>query len=329
MRLQSAVLLAILLCLGTVTWRLSRGSPDQAPWLRVEAAAYATVGQAFPMRIELDVRQRDAFLAADLHWMSSRGEPRGFLGAGLPQPIGPRDRIYRFNVPVPAHEDLGSVQGIIYLTTTGDWQDRIEVAVTAPIPVTTGSIPYTQQLHPLAAYEPSAQPAIVHSESPIVRILIGSVWLICGVSLRHPRVRSRWRWLSLMCFAAVLWEFSNAQTLLADRVRAVAVEERFYFERREFQQALTLMIVVGTAGTAVAVARRVRDPGRSFALLGLCSYSAAALLGLVSLHEVDSLMFTPVLGIPSGQIAKLAAAAGVTGIAGRAMFPPDDGGSRR
>ena len=326
-RLRPVVLpLGLLLLAAAVLFGALRPRA-QAAWLRVEAPPHALVGQMLSVRVTLSEPAPDVWLVVDLHAMSTRREPRGFLSSSSPQRVARTTRAYTFEAPVVAADDLGHVQAIVFLSRSGRWEDRSRVAVTVAIPV--GSKGTTERLEPLPAYDQAEQAASLPAASPALRASIAALWLLGGLILcwtqsRPPAgeggfadpARRRSGWLALACAAAAVWELSNAETSLASHARAFAFEHRLYYERHSVQQWITIAVVMGTAAL-VAIRLRPSRAERGPLPAALWLYAGISLTNLLSLHELDRLLAASVLSVPLVQVAKLSAALVGLGLAVR------------
>jgi hypothetical protein len=297
---------------------------EQAAWLRVEAPPHALVGQMLAVRVTLSEPAPDGWLVVDLHAMSTRREPLGFLSSSSPQPVAQTTRSYTFEAPVVAADDLGHVQAIVFLSPSGRWEDRLRFAATAAIPVESKRT--TERLEPIPVYDRVEEVASLPAASPAMRASIAALWLLVGLVLcwtwirppaREARstdsARHRSGWLALACAAAAVWELSNAETGLANHARAFAFEHRLYYERRTVQEWITVAVVMGTVALAAIRLRPSRD-GRGLLPAALWLYAGISLTTLLSLHELDRLLAASVLSVPLVQVAKLAAA--LTGLIG-------------
>jgi hypothetical protein len=317
-RLRPVVLpLGLLLLAAAVLFGALRPRA-QAAWLRVEAPPHALVGQMLSVRVTLTEPTADVWLAVDLHAMSTRREPRGFLSSSSPQRVARTTRAYTFEVPVVAADDLGHVQAIVFLSPSGRWEDRLRAASTVAIPV--GSKGTTGRLEPIPAYDPAEEVASLPAASPALRVSIAALWLLAGLVLCWTRsrppareaaftdpARRRSGWLALACAAAAVWELSNAETSLASHARAVAFEHRLYYERRSLQEWITIAVVMGTVALAALRLWPSRDGG-GLLPAALWLYAAISLTNLLSFHELDRLLAASVLSVPLVQVAKLSAA---------------------
>lgn len=311
-RLRPAVL-SLGLLLAAAAWLGALWPRAEAGWLRVEAPARALAGRTLPMRVTLsEPPGAGGWLAVDLHAVSSRREPLGFVAAAAPRPLAPATRSYDFEAIVPAGGDLGAVEVVVFLSSSGRWEDRSRAAATAAIPVVgTGA---ASELVPVPAYEPEPGVAAVPPASLPLRAALAAPWLLAAFAMRR-----RSGGLALACAAAGIWELTALGAVLGAEVRALALEHRVYYERRMWQQWASVAVGIG----AVALAA-VGLPGRAtHASLraALWVYAGIALTQLLSLHELDRLSATPV-----GPVPLVHAAAFATSLAalGAALLAPGD-----
>ena len=317
-RLRPVVIpLGLLLLAASVLFGALRPRAPAA-WLRVEAPPHALVGQMLTVRVVLSEPAPDVWLVVDLHAMSTRREPLGFLSSSAPQRVARTTRAYTFEVPVVAADDLGSVQAIVFLSRSGRWEDRLCAAATVAIPV--GSKETTDRLEPIPAYDPAEAVASLPAASPALRVSIAALWLLGGLALCWTQIRPpaheagftdparrRFPWLALACAAAAIWELSNAETSRANHARAVAFDHRLYYERHSVQEWITIAVVMGTVALA-AIRLRPARAGRGPLPAALWLYAGISLTSLLSLHELDRLLAVSVLSVPLGQVAKLSTA---------------------
>lgn len=289
-----------------------------ASWLLVEAPAHAIAGQTVPVRVTLTVPAEDTRLAVDLHWTTSRGEPRGFLSSSTPRWVHRHARMYTFEVPVPPQAELGAVTAVLYLSPSGRWEDRTAVAVTARIPVRKSGPPVPAE--PISAYEQTGEVPRPADPSPALRYVIAGLWLLGGLGLRRERAAgAETDRLAVACLLAAAWELSNAELLLSESARAAALAQRLYYERLWLQVGATLAILAGTTALVVSALRRspLRRAGLVRAVLWI--YAAISLAGLVSFHETDRWLGLPVSAVPLAQVAKAGLAVATLALA---LWPP-------
>lgn len=292
-------LLLLIAAIGSGLLRTERS----ATWLHAEAPPHAIAGQTLPIRVTLAMPTSKTHLGVDLHWATSRREPRGFLSTSPARPVDRREAIYTFELPVPPRDDLGYVSAILFESSSGRWEDRTRVAQTALIPIRTSGAPGSAERIPV--YELESEVVASAASSPTLRLAIAVLWLLCAIVLGRRRPYAGAGWLAVACAAAAIWELSNAELSLARLARAAALEYRLYYERFWLQEAATIAILVAAA--ALLGSLFLRSPARRLRLLraALWLYAAVSLAGLVSLHEADRLLALPVLSVPLAQVAKL------------------------
>ena len=259
---------------------------------------------------------------ADLHWSGPGHEPRGFLSSGSPQNVTPAGGVFVFEIPVPARPNLQHIRAIICLGPTVRWVDRQKAVETEEIPVQpAGSDPDRSALKPLGTHEISVEPAVPAKEARWPRPMNAALWFAAGTlawracpseSIKRKTVVA-WLdhgrlWLAVACWAAALFEFSQADLYLAARSRAYAQEHGVYFERRWLQQTATGLALGGAAIAALVAARRIKSPARSVAVLSLEMFAAVSLAGSFSLHQLDQAFALQMGPLLLGQLIKLSLA---------------------
>lgn len=301
-----------------------------ATWIRVETPPHAILGKGFPVRVTLDAPVRSAQLAVDLHWLGSHSTARGFLAGSPPQRVDTRQGAYTFELPVDARTDLGQVQVILFLSPSGRWEDRIESATTAPIPVEPHGT-----LEPFAstpAYEVRSESIPASTPSPVLRISTAVLWLLSSFALWRRGARpvrdrlenvellgARLRWLAAACLLAAIWELSTLETFLPQIARAAALEHDLYAKRFWAQRWITLVFLTGVLAWLAFALRRSPLHWTDLVAAALGLYAGISLSSLVSLHEIDRILSVTILSIPSAQIAKFSVAIAVFVLASRGM----------
>jgi hypothetical protein len=302
-----------LVFLGIITWLLLTRPKPSATWLRVEAPVSISQGDPATIRVTLIGVEGNPQLNVDFHGTAQRNRPLRVVAAGQPQPVESSGGGLDFRLTVPARPDLTSVHAIIYLSPTGGWSDRIRVAKSDPIPVETG--PSTDRsLHPLPSHDHTSDPVIPRLETTGLRYLIAGLWLAGGsvLALRCKRARrekagepsARGVLLMAACVGVALTELLRIESLVGRAARQLAFKHGFYDERVLPQQLAILLLVLGVTALAVFILLRARN--RRFAL-GLLLHTAIAFAAILSLHEVDALIYATAFGLPLEQLAKLSA----------------------
>ena len=312
-RLRFAALWLAVVLLAAFAWFGVLRPRPVSTWIRVETPPHAIPGKGFPVRVTLDAPVGNAQLAVDLHWLGSRSTARGFLAGSPPQRVDGRRDTYTFELPVYARTDLGQVQVILFLSPTGSWEDRIEAAATAPIPVQPhGTL---EPFATISVYDVRDESVPHSAPSPVLRALIAVLWLLSSIALW--RRGARLRWLAAACLLWALWELSTLETFIPQIARAAALEHELYAERFWAQQWSTLAFLAGVLAWLAFTLRRSplhRTDGIA-AAIGL--YAGISLSSLVSLHEIDRILSVTILSIPSAQVAKLSVAVAVLFLASR------------
>jgi len=329
-RLRFAALSLGVASLAAFAWFGVLRPRPMATWLRVETPSHAILDKGFPVRVTLDAPVRSAQLAVDLHWLGSRSTARGFLVGSPPQRVDARQEPYTFELPVDTRPDLGQVQIILFLSPTGRWEDRIESATTAPIPVqphgTLGPVASTP------AYAVRSESFPPSAPSPALRISIAVLWLLSSIALwrrgARPGLGRDWlepvgsrgvrlRWLAAACLLAALWELSTLETFLPQIARAAALEHDLYAERFWTQQWITLAFLAGVLAWLAITLRGSPLHRKDVIAAALGLYAGISLSSVVSLHEIDRILSVTILSIPSAQVAKLFVAIAVLVLASR------------
>lgn len=315
---RSVQLCLVVLVLSTA-WFVSRPDPV-SPWVRVEAAPYATL--AHPMRLNARVAPQPApaYIVADLHWSSPRREPRGFLVGGSAHPVGIEGGAFAFEYLVPDRNDLGYVHAVFYLSPTNRWEDRIRWAVTDPIPFLRAEATQDARAEPWPVRDyPSGGAESRRSPSLTATWLTTLVWLaaaigcvrlsrIAGIGAPASLTASRHLLLTAVaCVMAALWESIGAATVLGSEGRRWAFDERLYYERATLQKIVTVLFVAAAAFAVAWILPRTRNAGHQAVLLGLISFGAAAGVDVLSLHAIDELFSAAWWGIPAIQWVQFAA----------------------
>ncbi len=316
---RAAIPVSLLLLAAAIWLGLLRREPP-ASWLRVEAPPHAIASQILPVRVLLDAPE-DTLVGVDLHWATTRREPRGLLSTSPRQRVDGGESTHTFELPVAVPDDLGHVSAILFLSASGRWEDRTAAAATPLIPIRTSGV--LEPLEPIPAYDlPRAEGSTV-TASPLLRNTIAVLWVLSGISLWRLGVRGPAGWLALACLAAAVWELSNVEEALSGTVRAAALEHRLYYERFWLQRSLTFAIVAATAASIVWALRRSRVGTTDLVRAALCLYSGISLASLVSVHGTDRFMGSPIFSVPFAQVAKLAIAIAILLLArGSASSPP-------
>jgi hypothetical protein len=101
----------------------------------------------------------------------------------------------------------------------------------------------------------------------------------------------RWRVVAAVFLALAIWRIGLFESRLQDDVREWARQRGLYEQRRSYQEAATLLMLAGSALAVVQVAVRGGFRRSTYALGAAGALAIYSLVRLVSLHELDSLLF--------------------------------------
>lgn len=297
-----------LLAAGT-WWLITRPKPS-ADWLRVEAPSRIAPGETVTLRITPIGLTENLLLNADLHGTTDRYRPLRVVGHGQPQRVGLSGQSLEFRLTVSERPDLAEVHAIIYVSPTGGWSDRVRVAKSEPVSVKAGAAT-NRELQPLRIHEHTPDPENPRVELHGVRWLLITLWfVVTGVLVARLKNSTdgtqRRRALTPIaaCLAIALSEIIHLEPVASDAARQLALKYGFYDGRLLPQKIAIVGAVVVVAALATFILLKARQRRLVLGLLGYAAIVAAAIL---SLHEVDALLYTTIGGTPVEQLAKLAA----------------------
>jgi hypothetical protein len=314
------------MCFAT-WWCLGRLGPH-ADWLEVEAPTEAVVGQDFPIKVRLTRVSGGGFISTDLHWKSTRDITRGFLASGGSKPLEPNEMTYDFKVPVPQKDELRFVEGVIYLSKTGSWDDNTSVAITELIPVLTNSA--ANQANPMRrlALQDSSGSRSAHGVPRTLPRFItallflaaaGYSWRASGRRTSGLKNGTTWKsslpiqgdgsWRGILPIYLLLfcvWELFGLEGWVGNHARAIARSEDWYYPRMIFQKAVISLAAVLTAAFVMFLCRT--SGSRRVALIGVGLYSGISLINLVSFHAIDQIAEISWHGVMFVQALKLGCA---------------------
>ncbi|MDQ5978300.1 MAG: hypothetical protein QG602_1274 [Verrucomicrobiota bacterium] len=290
-------------------WLLTRPKP-QAEWLRVEAPDRVAPGETVTLRVTPLGLESGLLLNLDLHGTTSRHHSMGVVGHGRSQRIGPTGQKLEFRITVSTRPDLAQAHAIIYVSPNGSWADRIRVAKSEPFPV-KATPASDRELRPLHVHDHTPDPEIPRIELPSLRGLLVMLWLIvAGVLAARFRNSTpgfgRGRPLALIAtsLAIALSEIFRFEPFASELARQFARKHDFYDGRLLPQQIAIVAAVVTVTALVAFILLRARNRRLVLGLLGHAAISVAAIL---SLHEVDALLYATLGGTPVEQLVKLAA----------------------
>ena len=289
--------LLLIAATAAVWWslgRLDRG----VKWLTVEAPSQAVAGELLPMRVRATGLKEASNLCVDLHWSSTRDTSNGYLASGGVKPVGTKGGSFDFEIMVRATQGLRFVNGIIFLSTTGNWSNHTFVAATDLIPVASNRKSGAPTFVRLPIHELVESPGPDRARaSNVPRVLTGLLLLaasaVAWMVLRSIPKRteaaswgSRW-WvavtvtLSLAC----IWELFGLERWVGSEARTLARAEDVYYPRAWFQKGVISITVAATLVFLGVVWRKRTSYQALFLFLGL--YLALSIVNLLSFHSID------------------------------------------
>lgn len=273
------------------------GRLEHIDWLRVDGPPHAVVGEPVTLRVHVTQLEAEAMLCVDLHWASDRNTPMGFLAAGKPRAVGKTGASFDFTIPIPTRNNLRFVNGIIYLSPDGDWNNHTFAATTELIPITTTPGVRATGLVWLSVRQLAEAPThVTPPQSSWLRWATGLAWLLCAgmFGRQYWRARessgpasraSRFGLAFVLGFAlAGIWELAGFENTLGTWARALARAEDAYYPRVIFQ---TAVISVTVAAVIIWLGLGVRRRAIPLWRLSFGFYLAIATVNLFSLHAID------------------------------------------
>lgn len=250
------------------------------------------------MRVHITGLKEASHLCVDLHWSNVRDASKGYLASGEAKPVGRKGGSFDFEIMVRATNGLRFVNGIVFLSPTGDWKDHTFVAATDLIPVTSGHDggeptlvrwPVRQLIRPHTVANTRA--------TRVLRWMTGLLWLAAAVTAwltfrsssnsRETSYREHlwWQALALALVLACGWEMFGLENWVGTQARAWAHAEHVYYERALFQRGFVSVALAATLVFLGFVWRKRRPYQLALLFFGL--YLAITLVNLISLHALD------------------------------------------
>lgn len=250
------------------------------------------------MRVHVTSLNETSFLGVDLHCWSVRDTSNGYLASGGVIPVGTKGGTFDFEIMVRATNVLRFVNGIVFLSPTGDWSNHTFVAATELIPVTSGRTGEELPMARLRVRElTEGRGRNSPQSSQIVPVLTGvSLLAASAIALmvflvvpKPPEASSRgrrgWLVLSLTLALACIWELSRLEQWVGTHSRALAHAEDLYYPRAWFQKGMLSLTV---AASLVFLSYLWRKRGTyQLALFFFSLYLALSTVNLISFHSID------------------------------------------
>jgi hypothetical protein len=292
-------------------WALHR-PPPAATWLEAAAPAAAGTGQPFPARIRIlrrppGIPHGPLVVSVHLHGRSVWGAWNYVIEAeSQPMALG---RWLYFDVPVPADADLYKAFLLVFLSPSGEWADRVYYMRSRIFRVHPGELGTPEGMQPLKFFDRGPVNPAARVDSEPARLAISVGWLACALAWWR-RMRPAYRAASLLAalaLAASVSEILSAGSALAGAVRSLVIAHGWYALRYGYQQILTFAILFLGGALVILGWQRIRATPLRLGVAGLGLYAAVTLAALVSMHEMDAVLSTPLLSVPLLQILQLAA----------------------
>lgn len=306
---HQVLLAAGLLLVAAGTWGLLTHPKPQADWLRVEAPVRMAPGETVILKVTPIGMEAGLLLNLDLHGTTTRHRPLRVVGSGRPQRIAIGQTL-EFRITLSTRPDLADAHAIIYVSANGRWADRVRVAKSEPIPVEAAATS-DRELRPLSVHDHTPDPEIPRVELPGLRWLLVILWLIlAGVLTARFRKPTpgleRGRTLALIaaCLAIAGSEIFRLEPFASELARQFARKYDLYDGRLLPQQIAIVFTVVVVASLAAFILFKARNRRL---VLGLLAHAGIAAAAILSLHEMDALLFATIGGAPIEQLAKMSA----------------------
>jgi len=314
-KLKLAGLAIALVIVFAATWLVLDRTEHRPGWLTVEAPAAAAVGQPLEIRVTLKKSVQATQIVCTLHRAGSDRKLREHVASSGPAREAGGGGTYLFRFEVPELSNMSFVSAVIYLSSTGSWQDRTRAANTRLIPVEpagaaglVAGLSKTRIYHSTSAAEDAAAKKAERGPRrgpspwahPIIFVIIVSSAALCRAKAGRKRPEAsptetmeRMIWLA---FAAVFvlsafLELSGVVGHLAAWGRRLAEEGNLYDLRKPYQKAAMAALAAGALGLFFLYIRAMKRPGSPrflwLAGMGLAAYLAVSFVSLLSFHAVD------------------------------------------
>jgi hypothetical protein len=313
--LKLAAVVGGLILIFAATWFVLDRSEGRPGWLVVEEPKAAVVGKPLEIRVKLAKHIEATKIACQLHGGGADRRIRSYLASSGPAQEAAGGGTYSFIFEVPEREGIAYAAAIVYLTPTGQWQDRTRTVSTDRIPVVRSGTAVADPgfkksgvYHYASAAEMAAIRAAERMPPPepprwihvvIGALLLASAALCAGMAWRKKpetlseRTIERKAWLLFAVVLAVsaVLEASGIVRHVASWGRRVAEEVNLYNIRRAYQKAIIASVAVVALGLFFLFIRAIRKPGRHRSLwwagIGFTAYFALSFVSILSFHTVD------------------------------------------
>ena len=283
-------------------------SSKNADWLIVGTPSHALCENSFDVSVTLLNPQPGMYLSVDLHWMTSDKESNGYLSGTKPVMITAGRKVYDFSVPVTRAEKAAYIFPVIILSREGTWNSRISAAEMEPVSVTnSGKVTYDSTLSQRSVKDTSGNEIFTRNESVHFRFLITGIWFAAVVLYTIKRKNLGTTSIAITAFISSLWEGLNAGWLLENSLRIITTHAGAYGERHEPQQIVSVFILIAIGIFSIYLISTLTNMLKILSWICLSVFWCISILQIISLHEIDELLYSTFIGLEIGQMIKLAA----------------------
>lgn len=297
-RLSGWIGLLLLVASAVAVWWVLDHWEHRAAWLRVEAPRRAVARQTLPLRVHLAPLEKPTRLCADLHRGTTRDASNGYLGTGGSKPVGKEGGTFDFEIRIPPALGARFVTGILFLTSTGSWENHTLVAATEVIPVSSNTTDKVEsRLEPLRVQPPGGATTPLPHPAPMPRWLTALLFLIAAVAAwgggpsrggsgaAPGHGNRRWQLLAVAMALACFWELFGLESWLGALAREMARAADRYYPRVVFQK-LVISVAIPATLLFFLFIRRVRNPP-PLLLASFSLHLAISGVNLISWHPID------------------------------------------
>ncbi len=309
MRWPAIVVLAF--AVAAIAWVL--GEQDEAAWVRLRGPTVLSPGEAAVVTLTLSDPETAGFLMCDIHGGGRADSSLRVVAHGVPQAVVSGQDTYSFAPVLPDIPGIDHAHFVVYRSTSPRWKDRWIAATSRRYPVESPAAA-ASQVAAVPVFNQVHDPGMSIPDHRVARWLTGLTWIACAGIVVVARASGALRgwvglaWISLFA-ALAAWELAAGGARLAELARTLAQDSDLYENRRGWQQFITAgALALAATLVAMAVVRpRVMMP---FAVIaGVTLYGIVSVGAMLSLHEVDRVLGSTVLGISWAALLRFAAAA--------------------
>jgi len=151
--------------------------------------------------------------------------------------------------------------------------------------------------------------AVPVPQSALLRYVIAALWLCAALAVLAAGRKKSALGFSAAAMAAALWEMLNAGALAGNLLRGLATAAGLYMDRHVPQQTMTVILIILLAAAILFILLCISARTEAVIWTALILCWGTSFAGVMSLHEVDSMLAAGIGGIQAGQALKFACAA--------------------